>query len=91
MQKYKSENGYYKYYNKEGKKCRIKFVDTDVDFGIMVKFKRPGDTSWLYHYPDKIFDNVFSVINYICKNLETDGTVFKIVSSALHHPKKKKF
>jgi len=87
--KYSKENGYYKYYNSEGLKCRIKVTKNArcrKDDNFIIAFLRPQDYNWNYHMPvDKkskkvvIFKDCFDAINFILKNLETDGTIFKII------------
>ena len=80
--KYKRKYGYYKYYNKDGKKCRIKFLDNfqvhERPFQILVKFKLPGDDEFAYHSPNKTFYGVQDIIHYILSNLENDGVIFEI-------------
>jgi hypothetical protein len=83
--KYSRRKGYFKYYNKDGLKCRIKFMDNvcnhETPFGVIVKFKRPIDDDFLYHYPNRKFTGIQDVINFVVKNLEHDGTVFEISTS----------
>ncbi len=79
--KFSKKEGYYKYYNKEGKWCRIKFDDNlkcKENFRCFIWFWRPKDSTWLVHSPNKKFKDVFHVINFICKNLETNGVIFKV-------------
>lgn len=83
MKRFSKKNGYYKYYNKEGKWCRIKIKDSSCvgNTGrkeVLLKFQGPMDDGWLITTIDKEFDNVFDIIHYLCKNLETNGTVFKV-------------
>jgi len=79
--KYSKKEGYYKYYNKEGKSCRIKIEDklrNKRKFRCFVWFRYPNDVNWMVHEPSKKFNDVFHVINYLCKNLETDKMIFKV-------------
>jgi len=81
MKDFKSSNGYYKYYNKEGKACRIKIEDklkNKKNFNCFIWFKYPKKDYWMIHEPNKKFKDVFQVINYLCKNLETNNIVFKV-------------
>lgn len=76
-----SKNGYYKYYNAEGKSCRIKIYVDKIklpDTGILLKYKGPEDIFWNYHVPNKHFGNVFEIIKYLSKNTEVDGTIYKV-------------
>jgi hypothetical protein len=87
--KYSKTNGYYKYYNSEGLKCRIKVTKNAKcrkNDAFTIAFLRPFDYNWNYDIPVdkknkkmKIFKDCFDVINFILKNLETDGTIFKIL------------
>ena len=74
--KFKSKNGFYKFFNKEGLKCRIKTNNCKGD--VILKFKYPSDEKWYMTIPDIKFKSDSDVITYICKNLETDGTVFEV-------------
>jgi hypothetical protein len=75
--KYKSRNGYFKFYNKNGLSCRIKIQD-EISGKFIIKYKGPDEIIWNYISPD--FSAItIEVINYILKNLETDNSVFKIV------------
>jgi len=87
--KFSKENNYYKYYTSDGLKCRIK-VTKDAkcrkNDSFTIAFMRPYDYNWNYHIPyDKKnknyrkFKDCFEVINFILKNLETNGTIFKIL------------
>ena len=80
-QKYKSKNGYFKHYNKDGISCRIKIakdalLKTNNEF--IITFKHKNDLSWKYHSPEKNFRCVNEVIVFILKNLENKNMVFKI-------------
>jgi len=70
--------GYYKFYTKNGKKAFIKLCKNINNSKVIIKFMRPKDDNWLYHYPDKKFENCLDVIYYILKNLETNKTRFKV-------------
>jgi len=73
---------YYTYYNKQGLRAKIKITKNAFDKKneqFLIKFKRQNDEQWLYHYPNKKFSCHLEVINHILKNLETDGTKFKIL------------
>ena len=75
--RYKSKNGFYKYYNKYGLNCRIK---TDKCNGnVIIKFKYNFDERWFMNIPDIKFKSEGDIITFICKNLETDGTIFEVV------------
>jgi ribosomal protein S19E (S16A) len=73
----KSVNGYFKFYNGHGLSCRIK-CDKEINGQTLIKFKHRSDSHWLYHVPNKTFRNCLEVANFILKNLENDGMVFKI-------------
>ena len=81
MKKYSKTNGYWKYYNKEGKWCRIKFKKEVKNSTIMIKFKKCSNNlePWMYYAPYHTFKNKFDVINYITKNLEKNGLCFQII------------
>jgi len=89
MKKHSKNNGYFKYYNKEGKSCRIKFdndfkfIEEKKKFNIIIKFKKDDETLWNYHSPFRKFKSIFEIINYILKNLENDKMVFKISKSKI--------
>ena len=79
---YKSKNGYFKHYSKNGTPCRIKVTrdalrKTDSDF--LIAFKNRDEETWNYHIPNKNFRCANAVIVFILKNLETPNTVFKIL------------
>jgi D-alanine-D-alanine ligase-like ATP-grasp enzyme len=79
--KYNKTNGYYKFWNKDGKYCKIKVEDEIKNEKIIVSFiKNAGEVQ--YHSPDKIFKNTVEVIHFLLKNLETDGIIFKISKSS---------
>jgi len=81
MKKYTKKDEYYKYYNAEGKKCRIKIEPKllcERNFKVFVWFKNENDVNWLVHQPKKKFKDVFHVINFILKNLENNNLIFKI-------------
>jgi len=75
----KSANGYYKFYNKAGLSCRIKCEMTGPG-RIMIKFKTTDDLNWMYYSPNRTFKCCLDASNYILKNLENKGMVFKIYS-----------
>jgi len=78
---YKSKNGYFKHYNKEGISCRIKVKKealNKIDSDFIIAFKRKRDLGWNYHSPKKKFRCINAVINHILKNLENKNMVFKI-------------
>ena len=80
--KYKSINGYYKHYNKEGRSCRIKvsrkaLSRTDDEF--ILKYRSKSMEHWLYHSPRGKFRCANAVIVHILKNLENDNMIFKII------------
>jgi len=79
--KYKSKNGYYKYYNKEGKWCRIKITDPTISGNVIFKMRYPYENYLLpnYYSPNRKFKSAFDIITHICKNLETDGLVVKVL------------
>ena len=83
MKKNKKNKGYYKYYNKEGKMCRIK-VDDDLrcktNFNCFVNFKHLNEDYWMIHEPNIKFKDILHIVNFLCKNLETNGIVFKVTS-----------
>ena len=91
MKKYTSKNKYYKYYNKYGKSCRIKFSKEfystplneigETPFNIIIKFKKDPADAWMYHSPDIQFENIFEIIKYICRNTENDKIIFKVIPS----------
>ena len=85
MEKYTKKDGYYKYYNSEGKKCRIK-IEPELlngkNFKVFVWFKKEDDAHWLVHQPKKKFRDAFHVINFILKNLENDNLIFKITKAS---------
>jgi len=93
FKEYSSKNGFYKYYNKEGKSCRI-FVDKDAinlkDQRIILSWTSPNTDGWNVYIPhtkkgeDKKFKNIFEVIKHILKNLETDKSIFKVSVSFLN-------
>jgi len=70
---------YYKFYNKDGKKCYIKFTKNVNINNPIIKFKRPFDENWLFHIPNKKFKNCIEIIHFIINNLETNKTKFKVV------------
>jgi hypothetical protein len=75
-------NDYFTYYNKNGLKAKIKVSKNAFDkknSQFLIKFQRPSDEEWLYHYPSKKFGCHLEVINYILKNLETNNSRFKIL------------
>ena len=82
MNKFKSKNGYYKYYNKDGKWCRIK-VDCDINGKVLFVLRYPNDgyVTPNYYSPNKKFKNAFDVIKHICKNLETNGLIVEVTKS----------
>ena len=69
---------YYKYYNAEGLSCKVKIEDEFEDKRVVLSLKYPKDERGVMHIPDKIFKNGYHVINYICKNLETDKLVVSV-------------
>ena len=78
---FSKKNGFYKYYNSEGKVCRIKVANNikcQENFECIVSFWQPTDAEWKMHIPSKKFKDAFDAINFILKNLETSGTIFKI-------------
>jgi len=80
--KYKSKNGYFKHYNKEGISCRIKVAKSALaktDSELMVKFKGSKDEFWSWHFPRRKFRDASEVIVFILKNLVNENMVFKIV------------
>jgi hypothetical protein len=79
--KFSKSNRYYKYYNKEGKSCRIKFFTDIKEEGenVILKYKECGAGDWHYHVPKKKFKNKEELIWYICKNLENDKICFQIL------------
>ena len=81
----KSVNGYYKFYNKAGLSCRIKSSGHIDGSEILIRFKHKDDLGWLYHAPKRKFRNCLDATNFILKNLENEGMIFKIspVSSTL--------
>jgi len=74
----KSKNGFYKYFNKDGKCARIKFTDCFKDAKVMIKFKKKDEFEWKYHSPDKIFKEQGDVIRFIMNNLENDCVFFEV-------------
>lgn len=77
---FKSKNGYYKYYNKEGHMCRIKVSDDALTRKNSEFIIFWFEEIWLAHIPTSVkkFRDPFHVINFILKNLETDGKSFII-------------
>ena len=80
---YTKKNGYYKYYSKDGKVCRIKFDIPSCYFNsaeqVIISFRKPPKfDERLSHIPKRKFNNVFEVIRHIIKNLETDGLIFEV-------------
>ena len=78
---FSKKNGFYKYYNSEGKVCRIKISDKikcQENFECLISFWHANDAEWKMHSPSKVFKDIFEVINFILKNLENDRVVFKI-------------
>ena len=67
--------GYYKYYNADGKWCRVK-IDGNIDNDkVILYIKTPKDERGYLHMPNKTFRDGYHVINYVCKNLDTNGLV----------------
>ncbi len=80
----KSQNGYYKFYSKDGTECRIK-ADRDIQGKVIIKFKYANSVGWRWYAPSREFKNVLDATTYILKNLESDKMVFKvIVANDLH-------
>jgi len=81
INKYSSENRYYKYFSYSGDEIRIK-LSKHLNFPtkITVKFQDDSnlETIWNFHSPSKKFENCQEVISYIVKNAEK-SKVFKIV------------
>ena len=80
ISEFKSKNGYYKYFNKEGNMCRIK-VSEDALTRKNSQFTIFWfDGVWNAHMPTsvKTFRDPFHVISFILKNLETNGKSFLI-------------
>jgi hypothetical protein len=75
----KSINGYFKFYNKNGQSCRIKCQE-EIKGQVLIKFKPHDEGAWLYYAPKREFRNCLEVANFILKNLESNGTVFKILA-----------
>jgi len=76
----KSAQGYYKFYNAEGKSCRVKCKS--VEGSCIIKFKHVNEHEWLYHSPNRDFNSCTDAINFILKNLISDGMIFKVVKTA---------
>jgi len=74
----KSANGYYKFYNKEGISCRIKCTDV-INGTALIKFKHRDEPGWLYHSPERKFGHILEAVNFVLKNLENTGMIFKII------------
>jgi hypothetical protein len=74
----KSINGYFKFYNGSGISCRIK-CSSEIQKEALIKFKHKEDANWLYHVPNREFRNCLEAANFILKNLENEGMIFKIV------------
>ena len=79
----KLKNKYYAFYNKDGLKAKIKISKKSKGFEkerqVLLKFKRPTDSLWLFYYPNQMFNNYLDVIEHIIENLETDNVKFKII------------
>jgi len=79
---YNTKNKYYKYYNKEGIKVRIKMNINNVFFNnskqIHVKFKSKDQEGWMHNIPNKQFNNIFDIIKYLCSNTTNHNMVFKV-------------
>jgi len=80
IEKYTKENGYYKFYNKNGKRCKIKCENIENEKVIISFSKNAGET--MYHLPDKVFKNTTEVIYHLVKNLESDNVIFTIYKSS---------
>ncbi len=75
---------YHKFYNKEGKRAKIKFVhprelESVKPFEAIIRFKSENDELWKYHSPKRKFHGALDIITYILKNLEHDKLLFEIL------------
>jgi len=78
--KYSRKNGYYKYYNKEGKQCRVKFIENIENSRALFKLIYPNSEDPISMYiTRKTFKDNFEILHHIVKNLETDGLVIEII------------
>lgn len=81
--KYSKRNGYYKYYNKNGVSCRVKFENkmaiNSKTANVIIEFNKENDIEVSnMHMPARYFNNDFEILNFILKNLETSNLVFKV-------------
>jgi len=80
MNRYSSENRYFKYFNQEGKELRIKnSKKLNLEKHIIVKFKKFTSDTWKFHSPNKIFTSKEEIISFIVKNAEY-SKFFKITN-----------
>ena len=75
MKKYSRKNGYYKFYNKEGKKCRIKIDGSIKNKELIFILRYPNSILPRYYVPNRKFTSKLDLIHHIVSNLETDGLV----------------
>jgi hypothetical protein len=77
------KKGYYTYYNKEGKKLKIKvskkFSYDDFPKTVIIRFTEKGSGERKYHIPKKEFKDINQVISYIVKHTVNDHLSFKII------------
>ena len=71
-------NGYYKYYDKYGKCCRIKINGVINNERVILHISHPADEKGFLHIPNKVFRNGYHVVNYMCKHLETNGLIVSV-------------
>jgi len=84
MKKYSRKNGWFKFYNNQGKFCRIKLNNNILkDTKVIIKFKYDNSSDWYYHSPDRKFNGCQDVIWYITNNLESDKMLFEINNTRL--------
>jgi len=80
---YKSKNGYFKYYNAEGKSLRIKMNVKGIKFKeptqIHLKFKSKTDERWMHTIPRKKFNSIYEIIKYLCSNTTNKDRVFNVI------------
>lgn len=78
MRRFKSNKGYFKFFNKEGQECRIK-CDREINGNVIIKYLKKDEVVWRWLTPEKEFISSIHTINYILKHLESDKSIFEII------------